>query len=353
MKIGLIVNPYAGSGGRIGYKGSDNIRIENPEIEIRVKRFLDAVKSDIEFISPKFKMGEYFLRKFGKKFETIDAGRENSTREDTVISARILSNLVNLIVFVGGDGTARDVVEGTQSKIPILGVPAGVKMHSGVFAVNPETAGMLVNAYAEGLAKIVNAEVMDIDEESYRMGIYRVKLYYTTKTINFEGLLVNSKEEIVSPSYELDEIAEYVIENMRDSTFYIMGPGSTVKAIEKKLGYSTNFLSTDVFLGKKLLKSGVNYLELLQLTGELKIVLTPIGGQGFLIGRGNQEIGPEVLRRAGKNNILIVSSKEKISRIDCLRIDSGEPSVDNLLKGIYKVIVGYNEFYTIRTCSMT
>ncbi|BDC19890.1 ATP-NAD kinase family protein [Acidianus sp. HS-5] len=353
MKVGLIVNPYAGSGGRIGYKGSDDLRIENPEIESRVKRFLDVVKNDIEFISPRFKMGEYFLRKFGRKYTTINSGKENSTREDTVTSARMLSDLTNLIVFVGGDGTARDVVEGTQSKIPILGVPAGVKMHSGVFAANPETAGMLVSAYVKGMAKIVNSEVMDIDEDSYRKGIYKIKLYYITKTINFEGLLVSSKEEVISPSYELDEIAEYVIDNMKDSIFYIMGPGSTVKAIEEKLGYFTNFLSTDLFLGKKLLKSGVNYMELLQLIGELKIVLTPIGGQGFLIGRGNQEIGPEILRRTGKDNIIIVSSKEKISRITCLRIDSGEATVDKMLEGIYKVIVGYNEFYTIRTCSMT
>jgi predicted polyphosphate/ATP-dependent NAD kinase len=353
LKIGLIVNPYAGSGGRLGYKGSDGLYIENPEIENRVKRFLDVVNNNIEFISPKFKMGEYFLKKFGKKYETINAGKEKSTREDTIISARLLSDITNLIVFVGGDGTARDVVEGSQSKVPILGVPAGVKMHSGVFALNPETAGILVNAYVEGMANIIEAEVLDIDEDAYRKGIYKVKLYYIAKTINFNGLLVNSKEEISSPSYELDEIAEYIIDNMEDSTFYIMGPGNTVKAIEEKLGYTTNFLSTDLFLGKRLIKSGVNYMELLQLTGELKIILTPIGGQGFLIGRGNQEIGPEILKKAGKDNIIVVSSKEKISRIDCLRIDSGDPNLDKLLQGIYKVVVGYDEFYTIKTCSMT
>ncbi len=349
MRIGFLVNPYAGSGGRIGRKGSDDLRVENPEIPLRVKRFL-ALAPRVKYFVPRGKMGEAYFKGTDFEYEVIDAGRDNSTREDTIASVKILQELVDVITFVGGDGTARDVASALTKEVPILGVPAGVKMHSGVFATTPESAARILADFVQGRAEVVKAEVLDVDEEEYRKGVFVVKLYFVVNTISSGNLLTPSKEEYSS---DTDEISEFVIENMEDNVYYIMGPGKTVKNIEEKLGYSTNFLSTDLFLGKKLVKAGVNYFDLIALTGELKIILSPIGGQGFLIGRGNQEIGPEVLKRVGKQGIIVVSSKEKLRGIDCLRVDSGDPEVDKLLQGVYNVIVGYNEFMPIKTCSNT
>lgn len=359
--MGLIVNPYAGSGGRLGRKGSDGLYIENPETKDRIARFLQNVPNEkIEYYTPKLKMGEYFLQLIPRiKYYTIDVGeKEKTTKEDTIIAAKILAETTDIIFFAGGDGTARDVTLGVKlsnKKIPIVGIPTGVKMHSGVFAETPEKAGVLLNAYLNGIARLTYAEILDVDEEKYRSGIYAVKLYDIAYTINFENLLTGSKEEVKSSELDLDEIATYVIDNVMtdENTFYILGPGSTVKKIEEKLGYNPNFLATDVFLGKKLYKPNINYFDLLQLTGELKLILTPIGKQGFIIGRGNQEIGPEILKRIGKRNIYVVSTRDKMNTISCLRIDSGDPVVDKILEGIYTVIVGYNEFFPIKTCSMT
>lgn len=361
LKIGLIINPYAGSGGRLGRKGSDDLRIENPETKDKILRFLkNAPNNEVEYYVPKRKMGEYFIQLMPNiSYKTINVGdKERTTREDTIEAAKILARAVEIIFFAGGDGTARDVIQGikqSNKQIPIVGIPTGVKMHSGVFVETPEAAALLLRAYLEGVASITTAEILDVDEEKYRNGIYEVKLYDVALTLNYQNLLVGSKEEIRTNEDEVVEIAEYVIENVmtNDRVYYILGPGSTVKRIEEKLGYKPNFLSTDVFLGKKLYKSNVSYFDLLELTGELKLILTPIGRQGFIIGRGNQEIGPEILKKIGKQNIYIISTKDKLATINCLRIDSGDPEIDRKLEGIYTVIIGYNEFFAIKTCSMT
>ncbi|TRM86720.1 ATP-NAD kinase, partial [Sulfolobus sp. E3] len=289
------------------------------------------------------------------KYSTIDVGDSAiTTRNDTILSVReFIRNNVDIIVFVGGDGTARDVYEGLKGneKIPILGIPAGVKMHSGVFASTPEAGALLLSKFLKGEAKIVEGEILDVDEEEYRKGRYVVKLYYITLTVASDNLLAPSKDEISYEEAELEEIADYVIENLKNDIFYILGPGSTVKYIEKKLGiYNTNFLSVDIVKNKQLIKSNANYFDLLDLTGELKIILTPIGKQGFILGRGNQEIGPKLLQKINKTDIIIISPLKKVYTIDCLRIDTGDKFIDEKLSGIYNIIVGYNKFYAIKTC---
>ncbi|QKQ99352.1 ATP-NAD kinase family protein [Metallosphaera tengchongensis] len=353
MKVGFLVNPYAGAGGRLGYKGSDDIREENPEIPARVSRFLSKAP-DVEYLTPREKMGEVYFAGSNKKVIILNSGKNDSTREDTVNSVKeMIERGADIITFVGGDGTARDVAQVVGTTIPILGVPAGVKMHSGVFASTPEAAGTLLSHFVLGRAKVVATEVLDVDEEMYRRGKYVVKLYYIAKTISFNRLLTPSKQEY-SYSDELDGIADFFLDKvMKDGIVYIMGPGSTVKRIEERLGLKPNFLGIDVFLGKKLIKANANYLDLVALTGglKLKIVLTPIGGQGFVIGRGNQEIGPEILRRIEKEDIIILSVREKLDRIDCLRFDTGDPSLDEKFKGVYRVIIGYDETMAVKTCS--
>ena len=350
-KVGFLVNPIAGSGGRIGHKGSDDLYIENPETPLKVKRFLQLAPKDVIYVTPKGKMGEiYFTREF--IIQTIDIGnKERTTREDTIHATReFLEENCDIIVFAGGDGTARDIYSVVANKIPLLGIPTGVKMHSGVFANTPEAAAILLSKFLKGEATIVDAEILDIDEEKYRKGIYDVKLYGIAKTVKYSTYLTPSKEEVRSEEEELEEIADYIIDNMKDDEYYIFGSGSTVKYILKKLGYETNFLSIDVTYGKKLVLTSANYYDLLNLTGELNLILTPIGKQGFIIGRGNQEIGPELLKRIRKDKIILISTREKLNTIDCIRIDSGDPEVDKKFQGVYKVVVGYNEFVAVKTC---
>ena len=362
-KICLLVNPVAGSGGRIGHKGSDDLRTYNPETPIRMARFLSTAPKVSYLVAPR-EMGENYFK--GRDFDYQVADIEiNSptTREDTINVTKYFLGKCDIIVFAGGDGTARDVYSVVKDELPILGIPTGVKMHSGVFATTPESAGVLLRYFVEGKTEIIDTEILDIDEEAYRQGVYRVKLFGYAKTINYSNLLVPNKEEIVSEKEELDEIARYVVELIMKNPeiTYVIGPGSTTKSILRLLGINSNFLCTDIIRGLKLVKSCANYEDLLSLTGELKLILTPIGKQGFLIGRGNQEIGPEFIKkvlkvdsgRIEKDNILVVSTVKKLYTFDCLRIDTGDPNLDKLMSGVYKIIVGYNEFIAMKTCDIT
>lgn len=364
--ICLLVNPVAGSGGRIGNKGSDNLQIYNTETPSRILRFLNTAPKNANYIVAPREMGENYFKGSEVKYEVAKININTPTsREDTIkaVTYFIETNRCDIIVFAGGDGTARDVFSVVKDKLPILGIPTGVKMHSGVFTTNPESAGVLLRHFVEDKTEEILTEILDIDEEAYREGKYVVKLYGYAKTVNYSNLLTPNKEEVMSDKEELDEIVQYVIDTYLTSSnkVFVVGPGSTTKTILKKLGIESNFLCTDVIKNRQLVKSCVKYEDLLGLTGELKLILTPIGKQGFLIGRGNQEIGPEFLRKLlkvsqganGKDNIIIVSTKSKLNTFDCLRIDTGDPELDVLMRGVYKIIVGYGEFVAMKTCDIT
>ncbi|MEM4139346.1 MAG: NAD(+)/NADH kinase, partial [Sulfolobaceae archaeon] len=236
-KFGLIVNPYAGAGGRIGLKGSDKFKIENPELPLRIRRFLRKLccKEEIYFITPRFKMGEIYLKEFEFYYSVIDIGSNVPTsRIDTINAAKMIKNEgIELLIFVGGDGTARDLLEGLggESNLPVLGIPAGVKMYSGIFANTPEAAAILVNEFLKGRAKIEKAEIIDVDEDLLRSGKFELKLYGYLPTISFGEFLTPTKQEVVSSTESLDEIADFVIEQIleKDEEYYfVFGPGSTV-----------------------------------------------------------------------------------------------------------------------------
>ncbi|AHC51663.1 ATP-NAD kinase [Sulfolobus acidocaldarius SUSAZ] len=356
--ICLLVNPVAGSGGRIGHKGSDDLRFYNPEIHSKMERFLSTIPKQVKFIVPPGIMGEVFLKKHDFKFSVINIHiGDPTTRQNTIEASKMFLELeCKIIVFAGGDGTARDIYSVVKDKKLLLGIPTGVKMHSGIFANTPEDAGHLIRELINERVEIVNAEILDIDEEQYRKGKYDVKLYGYAKTISFSTYLTPSKTEIYSEQEELNEITDYLLDNVfqnHPEAVFIIGPGSTTKYIMKRLGYETNFLCTDVVIRNKLIGSCVSYNDLLSLTGELKLIVTPIGGQGFLLGRGNQEIGPGVLKRVNKDDIIVISSRRKLQTFECLRIDTGDPEVDKKFLGIYKVIIGYNEFKPIKICNIT
>lgn len=360
IRIGFIVNPIAGMGGRVGLKGTDGEayyealrRGAKPVSPIRALEFLNSIRTrNIQIITAPKVMGEDIVRKSrlrDKLFKIINSINQPTTPEDTRRIARQMIEDINILVFVGGDGTARDILEAVDKKVPVLGVPAGVKMYSAVFATTPRDAAIVIEDFVKGNVEIVEREVLDIDEEAFRRDKLVVKLYGYLLVPVSSGRIQSSKTIYQDFSEEENKIAiaRYVIEHMDKDTIYILGPGSTVKTINKLLGIDGTILGVDVIYRGKLIAKDVGERELLDIINKYNkamIIVSPIGGQGFVFGRGNQQISPEIIRRVGRENILIVSTWRKINSVKVLRVDTGDYEVDAMLKGYWKVLVDYNRF---------
>jgi len=360
-RLGLIVNPIAGIGGRVGLKGSDGAEIQKKALELgavpqslnRATQALERIKSieDLELITYPSEMGEDAARACGFEPTVIGSIKQGETTpQDSKNAAQEMQrSKVDLLLFAGGDGTARDIYSAIGEGLPVLGIPAGVKIHSAVFATSPLSAGELAVSYLQGrVSSLKEAEVMDVDEEAFRQGIVAAKLYGYLK-IPFQRRLVQSLKVASSPGEEssLEEIASYVVDRMEDDSLYIIGPGTTTRAITSKLGLSKTIIGVDVVFKGKLLAADVNESQLLKLLEgrKAKIIVTPIGGQGCIFGRGNQQISPEVIKKVGKEHIIVVSTPEKINSLGGrpLWVDTGDQGTDRMLSGYIRVITGYNE----------
>ncbi|MBM3124684.1 MAG: ATP-NAD kinase [Chloroflexi bacterium] len=360
-RIGLIVNPFAGIGGRVGLKGSDGMDTIRHAIELgavpeALQRAtssllpLSPVRDSLEVITYPLEMGETSVRGAGFMPRVIGKIRSGATTaEDTQRAARELCALeVDLLLFAGGDGTARDVCSAVPAQFPCLGIPAGVKIHSGVYATNPRHAGELAGMYIQGKARLREAEVLDLDEDAYRNGRVGTCLYGTLHVPYRPLLLQNQKAPSpASEARQAEAIAADVVEGMQSGVAYILGPGTTTRAIAKELHVDKTLVGVDVVRDGKLIAKDVTEKQLLDLTerGPAGIIVTPIGGQGFLFGRGNQQIGPEVIRRVGRGNIIVVSTADKLRalRLQPLMVDTGDVEVDAVLAGYFSVVTGYKE----------
>jgi len=368
-KIGLIVNPVAGMGGRVGLKGSDGQEIirkakelgavaTSPGRAVEALRELAPLKDRVEIVAYSHEMGEDEAREAG--FEptvigSVETGK--TTSEDTRRAAREMLGLgVDLILFAGGDGTARDICEAVDGKVPALGIPAGVKIHSAVYAINPSSAGCLAVKFLAGEAEARESEVMDIDEEAFRENRLSARLYGYLMVPYEKTLVQGSKESSSAPEeFFLESIAADVAEGMEEGVLYIIGPGSTTKAITDKLGLEKTLLGVDVVQDKALMARDVNEAKLLDLVRgrRAKIVVTVIGGQGFIFGRGNQQISPGVIRAVGRENIVVVATPGKLSAIGgrSLLVDTGDAELDAQLSGYVRVINGYGRRVVYRVRS--
>jgi predicted polyphosphate/ATP-dependent NAD kinase len=361
-KLGLIVNPIAGMGGRVGLKGTDGSDILQKAVELGAKpqsqnrtvevlKKLKPLKDTIDLITCPNKMGEKAAIRCGFSPNIIGTITDpTTTASDTRKAAKEMLDLrVDLLLFAGGDGTARDIYTAVGDSMVVLGIPAGVKIHSAVYACNPVRAGELALLFLQGKAKnILEAEVMDIDEEDYRKGRLRAKLYGYLK-IPFERRYLQRVKagSPVSEQYSQEAIAHDVTENMSDEFYYIVGPGTTTRSIMEKLNLNDTLLGIDLIHKKKLVGKDLNEADLLEkIKGKkTKLIITPIGGQGYLFGRGNQQISPEVIKHVGKDNIIIVATKHKINSLygRPLLVDTGDKAVDRLLNDYFKVITGHRE----------
>ncbi len=360
-RLGLIVNPVAGLGGRVGLKGSDGAEIQQKALELgavpqSLNRAIQALEriepaDDFEIITYPGEMGEDVARTRG--FEPVIIGSINpgeTTAKDTRNAAREMVRLdVNLLLFAGGDGTARDVYNAVGERLPVLGIPAGVKIHSAVYATNPFSAGDLAKLVLQGrVSAFREAEVMDIDEDAFRRGVVSAKLYGYLK-VPFQRRFLQGLKSPSKPGEQaaMAAIAADVASNMEDGWLYVIGPGTTTRAITSRLGLDKTLIGVDVVAEGELLAADVNESQLLELLEghRAKIVVTPIGGQGYIFGRGNQQISPKVITRVGRENIIVVGTIGKIHSLSGrpLLVDTGDREVDEMLGGHVRVVTGYNE----------
>lgn len=353
-KIGFLINPIAGMGGAVGLKGTDGLaaaalaRGAKPQAAVRARACLHLLsrEADLLFFTASGEMGEDVLLQCGLPYTVAYVARDESSSEDTKLACQaFLENGVDLILFCGGDGTARDVASRAGMR-PILGIPAGVKMHSGVFAISPQAAAELALGFVRGELKARDTEIVDVDEELYRAGELQTRLYAIAKT-PYQPVLVQERKRIYSTSSEeefKDQIALFASEFMKDGSAYILGAGTTTARIAKLLGVEKTLLGVDVIQEGRLQQKDASERDLLALLDReksVKVIVSPIGAQGFILGRGSQQISASVLRRAGVENLIIVSTPHKLAELPQLLVDTGDLEMDRILVGKRMVVTGY------------
>jgi len=364
--IGFLVNPIAGMGGAVGLKGTDGEAYNEalklgakPVTPERARRFLSSIKNrdEIFIVSAPGVMGENLVKESKIQYRVVgslDRGETTSAEETKRIVGEMMKENIDILVFVGGDGTSRDIYDVVGSKKPVLGVPSGVKMFGSVFAVNANAAARVVDAFVRGYVEIVEKEVLDINEEAFRKSRLDVKLYGYMKVPTLRDLVQTGKAPSRPRGSQIENqraIAKNIIEKMKEDLLYLLGPGTTTRTIADELKVNKTLLGVDAIHDGKLVGEDLNekgILKLLERFDEARIIISPIGGQGFIFGRGNQEFSPAVIRSVGKENIIVMATRDKLEKLHCLRVDTGEAEVDEMLRGYIKVITDYREWRVIR-----
>ncbi|MEL6207965.1 MAG: NAD(+)/NADH kinase, partial [Pseudomonadota bacterium] len=252
---------------------------------------------------------------------------------------------VDLVVFAGGDGTARDVASRAAPHQAILGIPCGVKMHSGVFAVSPDAAGALLGDLVTSPGRIAwtaAAEVMDIDEDALRAGRLAPKLYGHARTPLARNRIQASKG---GPRRDwtvaLKGAAAEVAERMEPGTLYVVGPGTSAGTVAQAIGIEPSVLGIDAILDRQVVARDATSTDLEGLAEgrPVRLVLGVTGQQGFLLGRGNQQISPALTRKAGREGLIVLATEDKLSALSQpkLWIDTGDPELDQELSGFLRV----------------
>jgi predicted polyphosphate/ATP-dependent NAD kinase len=343
--IGFIVNPVAGMGGAVGLKGTDGKAILQQAIALgakpvaaqRAETFLAELataKPHLKLVVGAGEMGETEAKKQAYTCRVIGEAKTETTPDDTQATAKgVIEVGVDLLVYCGGDGTTRDIQKAVDMKLPVLGVPTGVKMHSALFAVSPQAAARVAIQFLWGGLPIREAEVMDVDEQAFRGGHLSAELYGYMLSPFEPHLIQGNKMASPMTENELENqaaIAVFIIEEMQPDTTYIVGPGTTTRTIGDLLDQKKTLLGVDLFFDKKIIAKDVNETQILELTKgrPKKIIVTPIGGQGFIFGRGNQQISSKVIRQVGLDNIVVIATKSKLDRLRNLRVDTGDSELD-------------------------
>lgn len=374
MRVGIIVNPDAGLGGKLGFKGSDGRAEEaraagaqdraGPRMEQFFNKFTELLASGLnrtnvvpEIVTWSGRMGGSWLS--GREFTSIGESPEKTTATDTAkLIKGLLNNNVDIIVYAGGDGTTRDIVNALEgNETPIVGVPGGVKMHSGCFATTPIAAAEVMLSFLQGDLLSSITEVMDLDEEIYLKGQWKVRMYGEAWTPASPRFMQGSKQQVERASEVeiIEGLANHISDliNNDDQLMLIFGSGGTISRIGGHLGLDLTLLGIDIYHNGQIY-SDLNEQQLLQKItphqGNKLLLLSPMGGQGFLIGRGNLQLSPDVLRAIGHDSILGVATPSKLIGLNFLRIDTGDPELDLIFqdKKFIKLLQGYRTTRVIR-----
>ena len=375
FKLGLIVNPMAGIGGRVGLKGSDGSTVRQQALERGAEPLanrraaqalakLSQLSKDIEVITVAAGMGEQAAREAGLNCRVVmRAASDQSEAEDTQNAVKkMLDARVDLLLFAGGDGTARDVYTVLQTlnavdQLTVIGIPAGCKIHSAVYAVSPAHAGELAASIITGNAARLNeADVMDIDEAAFRNGIVKARRFGGLWVpLNGEHMQSLKEGSVEHEELTLQDMALTVTEQMRDDALYFIGSGTTPAAVMQELGLDNTLLGIDLVINQQLVANDLSEKQMLEYLQQYSsqpayLVITVIGGQGIVLGRGNQQLSPEVIRKIGTDHILLMATAEKIRRLagQPLRVDSGDETLNSELSGMVKIITGYDDYLLYR-----
>ncbi|MGI6022366.1 MAG: ATP-NAD kinase family protein [Methanoculleus sp.] len=352
--IGLLINPIAGMGGAVGLSGTDGRVTEAirrgavPRAPVRATETLRLLADQgIRFLTPAGAMGATILDSVGiTGYEIVSFPDESTTAADTREACKAFAAAgADLVLFCGGDGTARDVFDVVGRSVPVLGIPAGVKMYSAVFAVNPAAVAEVIAGFDP--ARLHDADLLDVDEEAYREGRLAVRLYGAARVPSLPGRVQGAKAvfEETDDERAKREIARFIAGVMIPETLYIIGAGSTTEAILTEIGLHGALLGVDLVMNGRMVAEGADertILSHLEDAAAARIIVSPIGAQGFILGRGNQQISPAVVRRAGgPGRIVVVGTPAKLAATPALYVDSGDPVLDSSLGDSVAVVSGY------------
>ena len=381
LRIGLVVNPLAGIGGAVGLQGSDGEVVQRaarerdgkPRGEERLSIFLQALRTRLGGDFGRLAwctwggvMGAQILSSNGVIAQVAGEPAAQTSAQDTQLAVKTLgASDVDLLIFVGGDGTARDVLTAADEHTCVLGLPAGVKMHSGVFAISPSAAADVVAGLAQGsLVGRIPREVRDYvpaakDATNAKHQAVATKRYGELWVPEAAGYLqqmkVGGKED---EDLVVQEIVSFFLDHpeIYSGKALVMGPGSTCLAIKQALGLNGALLGCDVLLPTGEAMENVTSADLVRLVGEhtLHVLISFTRHQGFLLGRGNQQLSAEMLHALSwKADVTILGSRTKLATLDQrpLLVDTGDAALDQQLAGLVSVLTGYDDFLLYRVSS--
>lgn len=355
-KVGLVVNPIAGMGGPIGLKGSDGWDREELErmggeahasarATLALLRLPGGVRMVVHCAAGA--MGADAVRDAGLQPEVVYTPMGDETGpEDTVRACRALAAAgCGLILFSGGDGTARDVHRAIGQTVAALGIPAGVKIHSGAFAASPTVAGEVAATVMAGQTRTtLEAEVVDLDEAEYRAGRIAVRLFGYLAVPNRPASLQGSKVRSVGDEDAIAGIGRALADGLQPGADYLVGPGSTAKSVLRALDVPFTLLGVDLLRDGRSVVPDLSAAGIMACIdgGPIRMIVSPIGGQGYIFGRGNQPLSPEVIRRVGKDNLVVAATARKLASMHGrpLRVDTGDQELDQSFAGYIHVLTG-------------
>jgi predicted polyphosphate/ATP-dependent NAD kinase len=361
FRLGLIVNPLAGLGGSVGLKGSDGVaqlaldKGAVPKANARARvalEMLDDLKDRFTIVTCPRDMGETLVTDLSYDYSVIDMSLGTpSTAQDTLKAAEIMKRSgVDLLVFAGGDGTARDICSIVDDAFPVLGIPAGVKIHSGVYGVTPKASGEVIRLLITGqLVDLKTQDVRDIDEEAFRNNQVKAKLY-GEMLVPQAGQFVQSVKQggIEQEDMVLEDMAAYLVDEMEEDVLYLVGSGKTTQFFMDQLHLENTLLGVDAIYNGELVQSDLTETDILKLLEDYpqrKMLVSVIGGQGHIFGRGNQQLSADVIRSFAREDLLVLCTKTKLKNLEGkpLIVDTGDSQLDESLSGHMEILTGYND----------